>query len=119
MKGYFQTWHHVAKIRRIKFIGKPIVKGIQAVCGFIGGHEPSKTEWGYGGGDYADSWCRWCNKLIPVPKEELLTRFPGSGQMMNMVGKKIDDKTVSVIRTCSEGMIRRLDDGENKKKIGE
>lgn len=119
MNGYFQTWTWVSRIRDIKFIGNFLAKTIQTLCGFICGHEPSITEWGYGGGDYADSWCRWCNKLIPVPKEELLTRFPGSGKLMNMVGKKIDDKTVSVIRTCSEGMIRRLDDGENKKKIGE
>lgn len=119
MEGYFQTWTWISRVRGIKFIGNFLAKTIQTLCGFICGHEPSKTEWGYGGGDTADCWCRWCNKLIEIPKEELLTRFPGSGKLMNMVGKQIDDKTVSVIRTCSEGMIRRLDDGENKKKIGE
>ena len=70
MKGYFQTWTLVSSIRSIKFIGEYLSKFIQYLCGIICGHEHSKTEWGYGGGDYADSWCRWCNKMIQIPKEE-------------------------------------------------
>ena len=46
----------------------------QWVCGKFG-HEPSKTEWGYGGGDTADTWCRWCNKFMQIPKTELLFRL--------------------------------------------
>jgi hypothetical protein len=34
------------------------------------GHEISQTESGYGGGRWADKWCRWCDKLIKVPIEE-------------------------------------------------
>jgi hypothetical protein len=102
MKGYFQTWHHVANIRSIKFIGEYLSKFIQYLCGIICGHEHSKTEWGYGGGDYADSWCRWCNKMIQIPKEELLTMFPGSAHLMNMVGEKTDVFTAEKVRKCLE-----------------
>lgn len=92
MKGYFQTWHHVANIRSIKFIGEYLSKFIQYLCGIICGHEHSKTEWGYGGGDYADSWCRWCNKMIQIPKEDLLTSNPGSAHMMSMIGKNFNSE---------------------------
>ncbi len=34
------------------------------------GHEISKTEWGYGGGLFVDRNCRWCDKVIKVPKYE-------------------------------------------------
>lgn len=37
------------------------------LCGKLTGHELSKTEWGYGGGKYADMNCRWCDKTIRVP----------------------------------------------------
>ena len=37
------------------------------LCGWLTGHEISKTEWGYGGGKYADMNCRWCDKTIRVP----------------------------------------------------
>ncbi|HOU57772.1 MAG TPA: hypothetical protein PK556_12595, partial [Smithellaceae bacterium] len=37
------------------------------ICGWLTGHEISRTEWGYGGGKYADMNCRWCDKTIRVP----------------------------------------------------
>ena len=40
------------------------------ICGFFTGHEISKTEWGYGGGNFVDRHCRWCDKVIRVPKQE-------------------------------------------------
>ena len=45
-------------------------KFIEFLCGILTGHEISNTEWGYGGGDYVDRHCRWCDKLIQVRKEE-------------------------------------------------
>ena len=90
MKDYFQTWQYVSKIRRIKFIGKFLSKTIQFICG-LRGHELSKTEWGYGGGDTADCWCRWCNKLIEVPKDSIRFRFKESSDMMKLVGKNIKE----------------------------
>jgi len=43
---------------------------LQGVCKVFTGHEISKTEWGYGGGKFVDRHCRWCDKLIKVPKIE-------------------------------------------------
>jgi len=46
----------------------PLVFAIRVrICGWLTGHEISKTEWGYGGGKYADMNCRWCDKTIRVP----------------------------------------------------
>uniref|UniRef100_A0A6M3XS35 Uncharacterized protein n=1 Tax=viral metagenome TaxID=1070528 RepID=A0A6M3XS35_9ZZZZ len=85
MKKYFQTWHYVSRIKgRVPFIGKPIAKTIQFICGIFG-HELSKTEWGYGGGEYADRWCRWCNKLIQVPKTEIQFAFKDA-ELMKHIG---------------------------------
>ena len=67
-KRYIQTWNKATKIRRWPIIGQYLYDSLQWCCGKITGHEPSKTEWGYGGGEYADCWCRWCNKLIKVQK---------------------------------------------------
>lgn len=67
---YFQTWMYVSRMNRIPVIGKYAVKTIQFVCA-LRGHEPSKTEWGYGGGEYADVWCRWCNHAWQAPVKEL------------------------------------------------
>ncbi len=65
---YPQTWWIVSKMkpshRRI----------IETLCELFGGHELSETEWGYHGGDKVDRWCRWCNKMIVVPKTSILFR---------------------------------------------
>ena len=64
---YLQTWHLVTKYTRwCKWLRRPI----QWLCGKLCGHEISQTEQGYGGGKYADCWCRWCNKHIQVPVDE-------------------------------------------------
>ncbi len=44
---------------------------LQSLCERFGGHELSETDHGYGGGDTMDCWCRWCDKLIPVPMNSL------------------------------------------------
>jgi len=43
---------------------------LQDLCGMLTGHELSNTEFGYGGKGMVDRWCRWCNKLIQIPKDE-------------------------------------------------
>jgi len=71
IKGYPQTWADVCKIRKIPCVGEYLYKKIQWICGKITGHKSSKTEWGYGGGEYADTWCRWCNKMGQIPVKNL------------------------------------------------
>jgi hypothetical protein len=88
--SYFQTWPYISKLRRVRFIGRPFVWIIQFVCG-LKGHELSKTEWGYGGGDYADRWCRWCNKLVVVPKDSIRFAFKDTADLMKEVGKKVSE----------------------------
>ena len=85
MKGYFQTWMYVSKISKTPFVGICLAKTIQKLCSSVCGHEPSKTEWGYGGGEYADRWCRWCNKLMKVKKEIIHQEFAGSFHQMKRV----------------------------------
>jgi len=57
-------------------------KAIEKICGFLTGHEISETEWGYGGGKFVDRHCRWCDKLIKVPKEE---EIPPSSELKDML----------------------------------
>ena len=70
-RGYPQLWYVW------NFRPKPLSKWlrrhvIEKICGALTGHEPSETEWGYGGGDYVDRWCRWCNKLLKVHRKEAI-----------------------------------------------
>lgn len=44
---------------------------IERICGFLTGHEISKTEYGYAGNDNkVDRQCRWCDKSFQIPKIE-------------------------------------------------
>lgn len=61
-EDYRQTWNRVTKLP------KWAQAVIRWLCG-LRGHEISATEWGYGGGDNVDCWCRWCNALGSVPRE--------------------------------------------------
>jgi len=85
-KSYVQTWYYMPKSKNFPRLRKLL----QVLCGILGGHELSKTEWGYGGGDKADRWCRWCDKLIQVPKESVYFQFKecDSKNLMNLVGKE-------------------------------
>ena len=47
---------------------------IQWMCGVIVGHEASKTEWEWDGGDFIERHCRWCDASIMIPKDEEPTR---------------------------------------------
>jgi hypothetical protein len=66
-KDYVQTWYYMPKRKWFPWTRRLL----QFFCGIIGGHELSKTEWGYGGGEYADAWCRWCDQMFEVPKESV------------------------------------------------
>ena len=90
-KDYPQTWFYISKFKRFKHFQK-IKRFLQWLCVVCGGHELSNTEWGYGGGKFADGWCRWCNKMIQVPKESMYFRFKDMDArgLMKKVGKKFD-----------------------------
>ena len=69
---YRQTWWIVCR-----YFGKREGwrrKVIEKLCGFFAGHELSKTEWGYGGGNFVDRHCRWCDKIMKEHKLE--TKVP-------------------------------------------
>lgn len=78
---YPQTWWIVAKLPGW------LKRVLQFLCERIGGHEPSTTEWGYGGEEEADSWCRWCNKMVKVPKTSIYFKHPMSKSLMDSVQK--------------------------------
>lgn len=76
---YPQTWYYMPRrglLRRL----------LQAAHG-LWGHTPSKTEWGYGGGDTVDTWCRWCDKLTSIPMSEARFRFPQLAEWKGLVAQ--------------------------------
>ncbi len=81
-EGYPQLWTFNSGIQ---MVWPRLTKLLQWLCWLLVGHEPSKTEWGYGGGQYADRWCRWCNKMIRVQKESLYDEF-GPTKISDMIG---------------------------------
>ena len=90
-KKYPQTWFYATRIRG----SFPWTYALlQFLCWVVGGHELSETEWSYGGGDYADRWCRWCNKHFYVPKESVYFRFKDHDAkgLMSKVGTTIRDE---------------------------
>jgi hypothetical protein len=48
------------------------------LCSILTEHELSKTECEYGGGNFRDGHCRWCDKLIKVPMD--WSNIPGGLQ---------------------------------------
>jgi hypothetical protein len=54
---YLQTWNLVP------FRPRWLRRLIRRVCGKLG-HDPSRTEYGYGGGQFVDRWCRWCGQQL-------------------------------------------------------
>src|SRR5208283_2278439 len=55
---------------RKRIVGYWLRPLVQWACGLVSGHEPSRTEWGYGGGKFVDRNCRWCDHRIKVPIQE-------------------------------------------------
>jgi hypothetical protein len=72
---YPQTWSSVCDLRKIPEIGEDIYRMVQKICGEHG-HEWSKTEWGYGGGNGVDVWCRWCNFQTTIDIDEAIEIWP-------------------------------------------
>lgn len=82
---YPQLWYYMPK-RWVKIKGKYYSNGnpmlrraklrlfLERLCGILTGHELSKTEWGYNGGNFLDRNCRWCDKSFVVPKDEEPTK---------------------------------------------
>ena len=81
-EDYPQTWHFVSGR------GKRITKVIQWICKIITKHPLSETEWSYEGGEYANRWCRWCNKKIRVPKDSIRFEFKDTAWLMDDVEKE-------------------------------
>ena len=80
---YPQTWYFVSGR------GSRIAGFVEWACNLITkGHELSETEWGYSGGEFADCYCRWCNKKIRVSKSVIQFKFKDSAWLMDDVGKE-------------------------------
>lgn len=80
---YPQLWYCMPRKDRWPWIAA----ALQWLCGLTG-HELSNTEWGYGGGDYADRRCRWCNKKIKVPKDSIRFAFKEYSYLMDEVDQQ-------------------------------
>ena len=84
-ESYPQFWYCLPRSKTLR-------KPLQFLCGLLGGHELSKTEWGYGGGPYADRWCRWCDKRVEVPLESVFFMRKEAKELVKLLGVKIDDE---------------------------
>ena len=71
------------RVRKIHVFGKLI----QFICGLIG--HSFDADWGYGGGDYADVWCRHCDFFTQIPKTSIWFKRRFAKEMMAMVGKEL------------------------------
>ena len=77
---YPQTWYFMPRWR-------PLRRLLQIVHGWLG-HEISKTEWGYGGGEFVDGNCRWCDAHIDVPYDKAHFYFPQCRAYIPLLGQK-------------------------------
>jgi hypothetical protein len=66
-----------------KYLHNPLYYILTSLCGLLTGHEKSATEHGYGGGDYIDCNCRWCDKVILEPIEE--SKWAKEGELRNLI----------------------------------
>ena len=72
-KDYVQGWYCIGIRHGEKYkYSRPIA---EFICKLLTGHEISKTEWGWSGGEFIDCHCRWCDKVIKIPKDEARFRF--------------------------------------------
>jgi len=74
-----------------KCLHNPLYYILTSLCGLLTGHEKSATEYGYGGGDYIDRNCRWCDKVILEPIEE--SRWAKDGPLSEIVETMRDGRT--------------------------
>ena len=70
------TYKNVVNLRKIPHIGESVYRFIQRTCGELTEHQWNKNEWGYGGGDTVDVWCRWCNHMGTIPVAEAVKMIP-------------------------------------------
>ena len=83
--GYPQLWYCWPKWMKRKWgpFGGPKQQGVHRLltgaCGLLTGHEWSKTEIGYSGCG-VDRWCRWCDKMVTMPRCE----SPLTGEMKDL-----------------------------------
>lgn len=77
-----QTWNLMPHNRRLRRL-------LQRVCKRMTGHSLSATEFGYGGGDFVDRHCRWCDQLIQEPYATSHWAHRHA-QLVNMVGAPHD-----------------------------
>lgn len=103
--GYPQTWVEVAKLRRVPWVGTMLYRFAQWLCGKLTGHHVSRTEWGYGGGDHADVWCRWCNKMGKIPRSELADRYVNARRTIwGLTGCDIRHQSLKADETSSDSI---------------
>lgn len=73
---------------RVPFVGVYLWRGFSWLCGKLTGHPPG-PDWGYGGGAYADSWCRWCDRMTQIPSAKLDGYPDARKHMWGIVGHDI------------------------------
>jgi len=71
-----------------KCYSNPLYYVLTSLCGLLTGHEKSVTEHGYGGGDFIDCNCRWCDKVILEPIEE--SQWAKEGELRNLIADMKD-----------------------------
>lgn len=87
--GKLTTGFFFKRISRIPLIGRPLYRRVVAICG-ARGHTPG-GDWGFGGGETVDSWCRWCDHYSLIPKSEASRYFPDMRTTVwNMTGQTPD-----------------------------
>lgn len=68
-KDYPQTWNFMPRNWFLR-------KFLQVLCGILGGHEISETEFGYSGGKNVFCNCRWCDKEMILNKFKIVFKYP-------------------------------------------
>jgi len=82
-EGRVMTCYLVNRIGRTPIAGKMIKKSIQFVCGLFG--HTYDADWGYGGGEFADAWCRFCDHFEHVHKTSIWFRNREARSLMSQI----------------------------------
>lgn len=77
-----------------KYLHNPLYYILTSLCGLLTGHEKSSTEHGYGGGNFIDRNCRWCDKVILEPIEE--SKWAKEGPLSKMVAEMREGQVPSL-----------------------
>lgn len=67
------------------YFRNPLRSILTSLCRISTGHEKSDTEHGYGGGDFIDHHCRWCDKVIREPIEDSV--WAQEGELSDLIAK--------------------------------